>query len=400
MDGYEQNPFGYICLSKQGPLAIKGKKIRFRNIAVLLHLWLGLLSGSIVFIIAITGCIYAFHDELQDLTRPWRKVAVENKVFIGPTAIFQKLSEEFPDAKAAMVIYQNRERPAHVTVQLESGLHNIYFNPYSGVIVHVQNLEQDFFLIVERLHRFLLLPEGVGKHITGIATIIFVFTVLTGMILWWPKQWKNAAQNFKIRWKSRWRRKNYDWHRATGFYILLPALIMAITGLSFSYEWMHESMYVVGNLGNAESKEELLPHKRFDLATTHPEALDTAFYRTMELVPDSGMLFVWDQGEGLPILTGAYPTTLAFDHQSNFYFHPQSGKLIYGQFYDQKAPGLQLQEMNYGLHTGQYFGLFGKIAAFICSLLVAALPITGFFIWRGRRKKKPSIYTPATFDGP
>ncbi len=44
--------------------------------------------------------------------------------------------------------------------------------------------------------------------------------------------------------------------------------------------------------------------------------------------------------------------------------------------------------MTYGLHSGQYFRLPGKIIAFLCSLFVAALPITGFYIWYGRKFKK------------
>jgi uncharacterized iron-regulated membrane protein len=44
--------------------------------------------------------------------------------------------------------------------------------------------------------------------------------------------------------------------------------------------------------------------------------------------------------------------------------------------------------MNYGIHTGQILNLPGKIIAFIASLIAAALPVTGFVIWYGRRNKK------------
>ncbi|MNL34360.1 hypothetical protein D3C87_1563290 [compost metagenome] len=44
--------------------------------------------------------------------------------------------------------------------------------------------------------------------------------------------------------------------------------------------------------------------------------------------------------------------------------------------------------MNYGIHTGQILNLPGKIIAFIVSLIAAALPVSGFVIWYGRRKKK------------
>ena len=47
----------------------------------------------------------------------------------------------------------------------------------------------------------------------------------------------------------------------------------------------------------------------------------------------------------------------------------------------------RLIRMNYDLHTGAIAGLPGKTLAFLASLIVASLPITGFMIWWGRRKK-------------
>jgi uncharacterized iron-regulated membrane protein len=44
--------------------------------------------------------------------------------------------------------------------------------------------------------------------------------------------------------------------------------------------------------------------------------------------------------------------------------------------------------MNYDIHTGAIIGLPGKILAFFASLIVASLPITGFYIWWGRKQKQ------------
>ena len=41
-----------------------------------LHLWLGLLSGILIFIIAITGCIYVFSEEIKEFTHRDRNVIV------------------------------------------------------------------------------------------------------------------------------------------------------------------------------------------------------------------------------------------------------------------------------------------------------------------------------------
>jgi uncharacterized iron-regulated membrane protein len=45
--------------------------------------------------------------------------------------------------------------------------------------------------------------------------------------------------------------------------------------------------------------------------------------------------------------------------------------------------------MNYDIHTGAILGLPGKILMFFASLICATLPVTGFVIWWGRRKKSP-----------
>lgn len=355
-----------------------------------IHLWLGLASGIVVLIVALTGCIFVFHDEIQDLTRDWRKVTPENNDFIPPSILQEKVKQLFPDADASMVVYQNKERPAHVFSLIGGVPHHIYFNPFSGELMHVQNLEKDFFLIIEDLHMHLFLPEQIGKQVVGISTMIFVLMLITGIVLWWPKKKKNVGQNFKIKWNSRWRRVNYDWHKATGIYVSLLAFLIAVTGLGFSYQWVYEGLYTLGNLGQEHPEDHNSVEIDNPADAVNADAVDLAFTKTQNLLPDSGMYFVWEQSPETPIVTGAYPDALNFDHQSNFYFHPQNGALLQERFYSQKSPGMKLQEMNYGLHTGQYFGLTGKIIAFFGSLFVAGLPVSGFLVWWGRKNKKGS----------
>jgi uncharacterized iron-regulated membrane protein len=50
-------------------------------------------------------------------------------------------------------------------------------------------------------------------------------------------------------------------------------------------------------------------------------------------------------------------------------------------------------KMNYDIHTGAILGLPGKIFAFLCSLLIASLPISGCYIWWGRNKKNKNTTT-------
>ena len=366
------------------------KKNRRRNIvkkwAGRLHLWLGLITGLVVFIVAVTGCIYVFQDEIKDLVHDWRKVEPRDKSFIAPSELRMSVRERYPTASSNFVIYAGKDRPAAVYSVDGEKQYYFHFDPYSGEFLHAQDFDTDFFDIVRNLHMYLLLPENIGRQIVGVSTIIFLIMLLTGIILWWPKKLKNLKKSLKVKWDARWRRLNYDLHNISGFYVHILAVIVAITGLYFSYEWVSDGIYYLGNLGKEyESDRHIENIEQKPRISENP--MDIAFYETIKLKPEDEMYFVWTEGEDHPLVTGTYPESLDFDHQSNFYFHPQTAELLQTHYYSEKSMGMQLQEMSYGLHTGQYFGLTGKIIAFFISLFVASLPVTGFIVWWGRKNR-------------
>ncbi|MOA37794.1 hypothetical protein D3C78_1594190 [compost metagenome] len=74
-------------------------------------------------------------------------------------------------------------------------------------------------------------------------------------------------------------------------------------------------------------------------------------------------------------------------NQNTFYFDEATGTLLRVKLYKTFNKADLVEATNYDLHTGQLFGLFGKIIAFIASLIAASLPITGFVIWLKKKKK-------------
>jgi len=365
------------------------KQLRF------LHKWLGLTSGLIVFIVAVTGCLFCFHDEIKDITRKeWRFVEVQSKPFLPPSVLKEKALKMYPKMTSGMVAYHGKNRSAVVYANDSETNYYVYFNPYSGKYLQTENPKYDFFIIVEYIHLYLLLPDYIGKHIIGVSTLIFIFMMISGIVQWWPKKRKDLKKRLGVKWSAKWRRVNYDWHNISGFYIAIAATVLAITGLTFTYDWVGNGLYATANLGKGdkemETKAPTIDSTKFSMINA--SAVDKAMAQTFKLQPKAEMFFViFSDKKDQSITTGAYPHALRFDHQSNYHFHPGNGKLVAAHPYGQKSAGLQLVEMNYGIHTGQILNLPGKIAAFIVSLIAAALPVTGFVIWYGRRnKKKPS----------
>lgn len=128
-----------------------------------------------------------------------------------------------------------------------------YLNPYTGNVLKTVNNETGFFHFILDGHFYLWLPQDIGQVVVAVATLIFFLLIISGFILWYPKNKSAAKQRFSFNWKKgmKWKRKNYDMHNVTGFYVLGIALIFAITGLVWGFQWFAYSYYTI--LGGEKS---------------------------------------------------------------------------------------------------------------------------------------------------
>lgn len=81
--------------------------------------------------------------------------------------------------------------------------------------------------------------------IVGTATLMFVFVLISGIVIWWPRTKKALKNSLKIVSGKGWRRFCYDLHVAGGMYTLVLLLVMALTGLSWSFSWYRTGFYKV-----------------------------------------------------------------------------------------------------------------------------------------------------------
>src|SRR5690606_2535605 len=85
------------------------KKVRssvFTKINKWLHLWLGLISGVIVLIVCITGCIWVFNEEITGILEPQTKVERQNRPVLTPGQLYTIVSRDFPHQQPAYAFYQ------------------------------------------------------------------------------------------------------------------------------------------------------------------------------------------------------------------------------------------------------------------------------------------------------
>jgi uncharacterized iron-regulated membrane protein len=369
----------------------------FKKLTRKIHLWLGLSSGLVVLILGITGCILAFELEIRSLTESFRNVKVENRAVLPPSELKAIAEKHLASKKALGIEYPGKDKAAVAAYYDEKEYELLFMNPYSGEVLKHKNMNKDFFRIVLDGHYYLWLPNDIGQPIAASATLVFLVMMISGLILWWPKNKAAKKQRFTIKWSAGWRRKNYDLHNVLGFYMTWIAIFLAITGLVFGFQWFARSLYWITSGG-----ETMVEH-------THPVS-DTTKTASFANMADH----LWQEhraglkeNESIGVYFAGIPTDpveIAINHKpgtyynSDYYHYDQyTGKELpatgsYAGKFEDAALADKIVRMNYDMHVGAILGLPGKILAFFASLIAASLPVTGFYIWLGRKKKKKAVF--------
>jgi uncharacterized iron-regulated membrane protein len=363
----------------------------FKKVILFIHRWLGFITGLVVFIVSITGCIFCFQDEIQDAVHSWRKVVPVERPYLEPSVLKSIALNKYPAATANYMYYLGINRPASVIANVpQKGFTYIYLNPYTGQVLHTEGIKDNFFTVIEDIHLYLLLPDKIGSLVVGISVILFVLIMITGIILWWPKRKSDRKRGFTIKWNGRWRRVNYDLHNVLGFYATSIVIILAITGLGIDFNWMDKGIYKVANLGQTYPNETRIfkSDSLFKSAIKDKPVVDRVFLTAERQSPRAQMFLIGEDNTASGVINiTAYRQSLHFGNSDFFVFDKYSGKLMQYLPNSKKSPGMKLNDLNYDIHVGQALGLFGKIIAFLASLICASLPITGFIIWLGKKKK-------------
>lgn len=396
----------------------KNKKSAFKTWVKKLHLWFGLGIGFIVFVVSITGALYVFKEDIQAYLRKdficHHEQNITDKKTLPLKVLERKVNEQtnekYPVHWAEIPLDKTKSYKFYY-YETNSEAWNYfdelvvykcaYVNPFSGEVLSVQDEKNGFFNIVKFIHWSFLLKSTWGKYVVGIPVLIFLLMLISGIILWWPKNKKARKQRFWFRWGNikNWRRKNYDLHSILGFYASFVALIVAITGLFYAFMFIQTALYWVFSGGETAYPD--FSHK----ATTAPvemktdETLDKIAYQVEQLYPNESAYsfdFGHDHLEEEPIEETNFMVYVrgyddVYYKYSEMIFDENSGELLLNRPYAERNMGEKYIAANYDIHVGAILGVFGKILALICSLICASLPITGFLVWWGRNHKRKKI---------
>lgn len=391
----------------------QGKSLA-KRITGWLHLWLGLVSGIIVLTVTLSGTMFVFCDEIIDLCGGSAKYvqASAHAKKMTPEELLAKFHQQVPDRKA---FYFDTYKDANRSFRVASATQppkgkNIekagktkgkgrgprgvfayhYMDPYTGKIIG-STKSYEFFYVVAHIHAQLLAGKF-GKTVVGVASIIFFIQLIGGLVLWWPKKWNKTTRTaaFKIKSGTKWRRKNYDFHNVFGFYSLLPAVFITITGLIMAYKVLTDlTQEAFGGVADAHTIAEKYEPK-FD---PEKKALSYAAFtdRNFKEFPEAKQFRMSiprnDSATVYHVVAAGFIGLKSLDNGKTMEVNKYTGDEI--DYPEEVRMHEVIEHMNFDLHVGYWGGMFGKIFTFIVGIICTSLPVTGFLIWWGRRNKSP-----------
>lgn len=392
-------------------------KVFFRRI----HLYLGLAAGLVILIACATGALLVFQKELEQAFNKSRYFTQAQGTPLPVDSLVQKVKAAYPTAAVNSVkVYADKERNVEISLALpgkEGGERKeareaparkkppsgerpgnarggegrapgvtAFVDPYTGGVKELYNNRESFFFKVMSLHRWLLGGnDSVGKYIVGVSTAVFLFILITGFVLWWPKTKRILAQRLKVKSKAGWKRLNHDLHVVLGFYSGIFLFVFAFTALPMSFQWFNKGIYTVTRSPQKSPEPPkssvVAEAKKIGFGTalqTAALALPDAVYYTVAMPKDSA---------GAVSITALSNGAVHETAPDVVYLDQYSGAVIGKQLYRDRSAGAKVRSTFRPVHVGSIWGLPSKIIAFVVCLLGVTFPVTGTILWINRTRK-------------
>lgn len=377
----------------------KKRKFTIRTLFNDIHLWLGFISGIVIFLVCLSGTILTYEHEIKELFSE-EMVVTPSGERKSLESLKNSLSNNVKGDITGVTIPSEANKPYEFKVKTSPKDRRgttFFVNPYTEEFSKTEKSSVDGFLFAMfKLHRWLLLDTSIGRPIVGIATIIFLILAITGLILWFPRnlKWKYIKAGFKIKTAAKWKRINFDLHNTLGFYACIFIVIMGVTGLCWSFEGYRDGLSklmgtkVFGNRGQAAPSA-----KNKNTANQNTINFDEALQIANNTLKYSGKTNISFPNKKNPAFSfrkydDSSWSTVAVDMLTI----DKHGNILNKKLYKDIPTNEKIASAIRPIHTGEIFGGFSKLLYFIACLIATSLPITGTLIWYNKLKKNKKWY--------
>ena len=360
-----------------------------RSAFLKLHLWVGLAAAILILLLAVTGAILVFENEIDRALNPKLLTVAPQSTNLPVADLVDRARKQFARPIQSIGV-NSRPDLAWQLILGGKGPLFAFINPHTGEITGTRERSGYFTYDVHQFHSNLLVGKK-GQVWVGAGNACLMVLMLTGVVLWWKRKL------FSIETGASWKRISFDLHHVSGIYALFFLFVIVGTGLVMSYP---NQMYPIVEVFTGDSNKE----QPEDPPASTPPALAGA----PGITPDQALAI------GRAQLAGAQPTFLSFpqgpkgvynigfkfpeDHtpggRSHIFIERYTGEVLWLDNTRKQPPGVKFSNNVRQLHTGDIYGWPSRIVYAFASFGVIVQAITGIIIWGLRFFKRKST-TPA-----
>lgn len=371
-----------------------------RKILFQTHWFLGITAGLVLALVGVTGAMLSFEDPILKAINPGvMTVEPAGREPLAPAALLARVAVAAPDKQvASLTLSADPGDAARVGFAPVPGAppgpsgrprgESRWLDPYTGDLLGTPRGE-GFFRTTMQLHRWLAAGE-VGKQVVGASTVALVFFCLSGLYLRWPRRWRSPRAWLHLDTRLTGRRFLWHLHSVVATWLLLPYLVMALTGLWWSYGWYREGVNALAGVA-APAQRGGAPGARGGEAGPAPVIDVAAAFASFDAnVP------AWSTRTlRLPAAAGA---PVEFSYQDPDPAHeranhrlaldPVTLSVAAHERFEDKPAGQRFVAAMFPLHSGGWFGTAGVVLFCLASLAMPLFAVTGLQLYLDRRQKK------------
>lgn len=370
------------------------------------HSVAGLVLALLLSLIALTGVIMSFEDEIvEHLNAGIMQVVPRTTPALLPDELVARL-KAVPDAGKITAIMLSSDPSASVHVRFardEQGARpsSLYVDPYDGHVLGVPRGE-DFFATVRRLHRWLLIPgdaKGWGRQITGVAALGLIVMLISGLVLRWPRRASSVKMWLKPNLGLSGRGLHRSLHAVIGTWMLPVYLVMTLTGLWYSFDWYKDgAVWLLSRPHVAVAKmqpKQSRPPGRPEPA--QPVGFDRAWSALQHEESDgfARAQLTLPAGPGTVMRIRSWPNDSTLESmRDEFRIDAVTGQIVTAERYADKTLGEKAIAGVLDIHRGAVLGWPGKLAFMIAAASMPLFTVTGILLYLSRRRLRRPAQPP------
>ncbi|MBS7598743.1 PepSY domain-containing protein [Pseudomonas sp. RC2C2] len=375
-----------------------------RQLYVLLHRFLGLITALFLALAGLTGSVLAFHHELDEWLNPsfYEAPAVGERQ--QPGVLVDKLQAEHPRLQVWYMEYPNepghaallamvpRNDPASGEPYAEKNT-VFYLDPVSGLTLGQRYWgeccfsRENFMPFMLELHYSLTLPGNWGILLMGVVAIMWVIDCLIAVLLTLPR-----GRPFWGKWSKAWKikgghayRLNMDIHRAGGLWLWLLLLPVALSSVAMNLPAQvfkpAVSLFSPVEPSVYEARGGLPKEQLGVTQLSYQQAYQRAQQggQRLGLTAPIGELYYSFEYNFYGAGFGQHDTDA--QGKSWLFFHGTDGHLLGKEIAGQGTLGERFYRLQLPIHGGRIIGMTGQVLIAVLGVMIAVLSLTGVYIW-------------------